>query len=231
MKTHALTASMRDRTGKKVAELRRAGQIPATLYGKGMQSLTISLDTKTFEKTYQETGETGLIELSVNGSVYPVLVKMFDRHPVDNHPVHIEFQKVNLTEKIRAHVAIEITGQSLAVKEGIGTLLTLLHELDIEALPTKLPDHITVDISGLAALNDQILVKDLRVPADVVVLTDPEIIVVKIGALAAPEPEPTPPPTEVPVEPAKEGEGEEGVKAEEPQKEEKQEKKEEAPKP
>jgi large subunit ribosomal protein L25 len=139
---------------------------------------------------------------------------------------HVEFHQVNLKEKIHANVPIVITGESQAVKEKTGTLLQLLNEVEVEALPTDLPEHIEVDISNLAQVNDHVLVKDLSAPEKVTLLTEPDIMVVKIGELLAPEPEPV-------VTPA-EGEGEAGeAAAQEEAGEEKgtEEKKEESEKP
>jgi large subunit ribosomal protein L25 len=118
------------------------------------------------------------------------LVKQIQLHPVTGTPLHIEFHEVNLKEKIKANVPVVLIGESPAIKEGMGTLLHLIDEIEVEALPTDLPEHIEIDITKLAAVNDQIMIKECMTNKDVTILTDPEIIVVKIGQLTAPEPEP-----------------------------------------
>lgn len=214
MKMLQLKTEIRDITGCNVKHLRKSGVVPATVYGKTLKSISIQVPLDTFVHIFQQTGETGLINLIVAGDIYPVLVKKVQRDPVSDLPIHVEFHRVDLKEKIRANVPIVILGESPAVKEGVGTLLQLLSEIEVEALPTDLPDRIEVDISRLVNVNDHIIVKELQIPDDAQLLTDPEIMVVKIGELLAPEPEPVPVPVEgepaegeVGKEPAAEEEG------------------------
>ncbi len=205
-----LIAQPRNTTGKKVKQLRQNGVLPATVYGKGMTPVSIELDEAVFIRTYKQTGETGLINLTVGKDIYPVLVKNTQSEPVSGAPIHIEFQKVNLHEKIKANIPIVLTGESQAVKEKSGTLLQLVNEVEVEALPANLPEHITVDISTLVAVNDHLTVGQLTVPNDVTILTEPEIMVVKIGELLAPEPEPTPETPEAQAETATDEESTDG---------------------
>ena len=219
MKALPLEAKKRTVTGKRVKNLREAHVLPATIYGKTTKPISIQVEGDTFDRTFQQTGETGLIQLTVDGEKHPVLVKNVQRDPVSGLPVHVEFHQVSLKEKIHAKVPIVFIGESQAVKEKVGTLLQLLSEIEVEALPTDLPEHIEVDVSRLINVNDHMTVKELSMPENVALLTDPEIMVVKIGELLAPEPEPTPAPVEGEV-----AEGEEaGVEGEEKGTEEKKE--------
>jgi len=220
MKTHTLDAQKRTISGRKVKNLRKSGLIPATVYGKGVTSFSIQLNGKTFEKIVKEAGETGLLSLTVDGSSHPVLISHIQKHPVTWEVVHIEFREVSLKEKVKSKIPVEIVGEPVAVKEKVGTLLTLLNDIEIEALPTDLPEKFEVDVNKLASVNDTIFVKDLTIPSTIKVLTDPEQIIVKIGELLAPEPEPTP------VAPA-EGEGAPTEGGETPKEGETEEKKEE----
>lgn len=190
MKKHKLEAKPRTVVGRKVKRLRTQGIVPATLYGKTTEAISIELPLDTFLHTFKQTGETGLIDLTIDGNSHPVLVKQVQFHPVTGIPLHVEFHEVNLKEKIKANVPVVLTGESQAVKEGMGTLLHLLDEIEVEALPTDLPERVEFDITNLIKVNDQIMVKEWAVPTGVTVLTDPELIVVKIGQLTAPEPEP-----------------------------------------
>lgn len=192
MKAHTLEATMRTITGHQAKNLLKEGVLPAVIYGKTTDSLSIQLPIDEFVQVLKQTGETGLINLTVDGTVHPVLIKNVGRNPVSGTPNHVEFHQVNLKEKIHANVPIVISGESQAVKEKIGTLLQLLNEIEVEALPTDLPEHIEVDISNLVQVDDRIMVHQLSMPNGVTLLTDPEIMVVKIGELLAPEPEPTP---------------------------------------
>lgn len=182
-KKYQLTATPRTLVGRKVKQLRAQGQLPANVYGKNVESLSITVPADAFEKVYDQAGETGLIELTVDGQVRPVLVHMVQVHPVSSSILHIEFFQVNLKEKVHANVPLETVGESLAVKDSVGALLLPVSEVEVEALPAEIPEAIEVDISSLNALDDEIKVKELKIPAGVTVLTDPEMTVAKIGAL------------------------------------------------
>jgi len=212
MKTLQLDAKQRTVTGQKVKTLRNEGIIPATIYGKTTEPITIQVGLDEFSHAFKQSGETGLISLMVDGTSHPVLVKNVQLNPVTMSPIHVEFQQVNLREKIKANIPVVIVGESQPVKEKSGTLLQLLNEVEVEALPTDLPEHIEVDISGLAQVNNHMLVKELAIPENVTLLTDPEIMVVKIGELVAPEPEPVAAPAEGEATPTEgtQAEGEEG---------------------
>jgi large subunit ribosomal protein L25 len=190
MKALPLEATVRTITGHRVKDLRKEGLLPATIYGKTITPLTIQVNQEKFVDTFKQSGETGLISLTVDNEAHPVLVKNVEIDPVTSVPMHIEFQQVNLKEKIHANIPVVIIGESQAVKEKTGTLLQLLNEVEVEALPTDLPEKIDADITVLANVNDHMLVKQLSIPENVTLVTDPEIMVVKIGELVAPEPEP-----------------------------------------
>ncbi len=199
MSSHKLQAEIRELTGKKVKNLRASGQLPATVYGKGVEPQTIVISLPDFQKIYQEAGETGLIELTLDGKKHPVLIHTVQMDPVKSSYLHVEFHEVNLKEKVHAEIPVELTGESVAIKEKVGVLLPLMDHIEVEALPTELPEKIEVDITGLAAINDQIIVGELTVPSVVTVLTDPTLIVVKIGAFVV-EKEPEPVSAETPAE-------------------------------
>ena len=224
MKALILEAQKRTITGRKVKNLRNKSMLPGTVYGKTTEPISVQIDAFAFTNRFKQTGETGLINLTIDKDMHPVLIKNVQRDPVTNLPIHVEFQQVNLKEKIRAHVPVDIIGESQSVKEKTGTLLQLLSEIEVEALPADLPEHIEIDISGLVNVNDHIMVKELIMPVGVMLLTDPEIMVVKIGELLAPEPEPEPTPVEGEVKLEGEKEGE--VKLEGEEKETTEEKKE-----
>lgn len=189
MKKHSLVATKRDIVGRKVKKLRQAGQIPATVYGKKVKSISVAVAADAFTKTYGEAGETGLVELSVNGSVRPALVHHVQKDPVTGAILHIEFHQVDLKEKVHTRVPLVLVGESPAVTEKKGVILTILDEIEVEALPTDLAERIEVPIEGLSEVNEEIRVKDLKVPAGITVHTDAELTVVKVGSLVTKEAE------------------------------------------
>lgn len=189
MKSYTLTATHRTETGKKVKHLRSAGRIPATVYGKSVKSTSITVSADEFLSVYEKAGETGLIELVIDKEKRSVLVHSAQRHPVSHTVLHVEFHQVDLKEKVHADVPLEFTGESPAVSQHLGVLLTVLGEIEVEALPADLPEKITVDTTKLAEVNDELKVADLNVPQAVKVLTDTGLTVVKIGPLVTKEAE------------------------------------------
>ncbi len=189
MKKYSLTAQPRSVVGRKVKQLRAQGQIPGTVYGKNVKSVSVAVGVAAFDKIYKEAGETGLVELAVGKDLRPVLVHMIQRHPVTNHVLHVEFHQVNLKEKVHTKVPLVLTGDAPAVVGKVGVLLTLIDEVEVEALPTDLPEKLNVDVSKLAEVNQEVNVGDLKVPAGVTVLTAKDQSVVRVGALISKEAE------------------------------------------
>lgn len=188
MEKYQLKAEKRKITGRKVKKLRKERILPANIYGKEIKSLSVQLPVKEFLKVYEKAGETGIVELSVgDGESHPVLVHNLQLHPVTNQPLHVDFHRVTLTEKVKTTVPVVTVGEAPAVEQKIGVLLTPLDEIEVEALPADLPEHIEVDISKLAEVDQEIKVSDLKVSGKVTVLTDPELVVAKIGELVTEE--------------------------------------------
>jgi large subunit ribosomal protein L25 len=189
MKKHILQATKRDVAGRKVKALRKQGQLPATVYGKKVKSISVSVSKDAFMNVYKEAGETGLIELSVGGDMRPVLVHTVQIDPVSSIPLHVEFHQVDLNEKVHAKVPVELVGESAAVAQKLGVLLTVLDEIEVEALPAELPERISVDVTVLADVDQELKVEQLSVPKGVTVLTEAELTVVKVGPLVTKEAE------------------------------------------
>lgn len=174
--------------GRKVKKLRKEGIIPANIYGKELKSLSIQAPLKDFLKVYEKVGETGIVELSVEkGEPYPVLIHNLQLDPVTDQPLHVDFHRVKLTEKVKTTVSVVIRGEPPAVHQKIGILLTSVDKIDVEALPGDLPENIEVDVSNLTEVNQEIKVSDLKIPAKVSILAKPELVVVKIGPLVTEE--------------------------------------------
>ncbi len=189
MKKHILSATKRTVTGRKVKQLRREGQLPATVYGKKVKSESLTVPADAFTNVYKDAGETGLVELTIGSDVKPVLIHTVQIDPVTSHILHVEFFQVDLKEKVKTRVPLVFTGESAAVANKVGALLTVLDELEIEALPTELPEGIEVDITSLAEVGQEFKVSDIAAPAGVTVLTDAGLTVVKVSALVSKEAE------------------------------------------
>ena len=187
-KREKLTAQKREVTGRKVKKLRREGILPANLFGKGIKSQSLQLNFKEFLKIFEKVGETGLIDLAINGGeARPVLVSNVQIEPVSDQPLHVDFHQVNLEEKVTVAVPIQLVGEAPAVIQDEGVLVQPLAEVEVEALPTDLPDHLEADISSLDKIDAAVRVADLKVPKGVAVKTTQEEVVAIINPRAKEE--------------------------------------------
>ena len=187
MKSISLDAKEREITGKKVKKLRKEGLLPITVYGSGIKSVSLSVPIKEFSIVYRQAGETGLVELKFAGKSEHTLISNVQIHPVNRSIIHAEFHAVKLTEKIKAKVPVELVGESPAVQNKIGVLLQTLNEIEVEALPTDLPEKIEVEVGKLSEIDQQVIVSDLKIPSGVVALTPGEEVVVKVAPAVSEE--------------------------------------------
>lgn len=187
MKRFKLAVEKRKVIGKKVKKLRHEGVLPANIYGKAVKSLSVQVPYKEFEKVYKEAGETGIIDVELDGQVRPSLIHNVQQDYYNHKLLHADFFQVNLKEKVKTMVPLVAVGIPRAVSEKLGLLLTPLSEVEIEALPTDLPDKIEVNVEPLAEVNAQITVGEIKAPTGVTILTDPSQVVVKIGELVSKE--------------------------------------------
>ena len=179
----SLVAAPRDVTGKAVARLRRAGQLPAVVFGHGLASTNVTVDAHEFELLRRRTGPNSLIDLSIGGKKpQPVLVHGVQLHRVTQRPLHADLFLVRMTEELIVDVPLVATGESEAVKVHGGTLLHPIEHVRVKALPDHLPQSIQFDVSHLVTFDDVIRLRDLQIPGDVTLLTDPDEIVAKVIA-------------------------------------------------
>ncbi len=187
MKSITLEAKVRDISGKKVKSLRKQGILPAGVFGHNVKSVSLSVVAKDFNKVYKQAGETGLVELKYGDVSQHTLIADVQIHPLTRELLHIQFHAVNLLEKIKANVPLELVGDSPAVANNIGLLLQTLNEVEVEALPTDLPEKIDVEVATLSEVNQQVLVSQLTAPKGVEILTGAEEVVVKVAPLISEE--------------------------------------------
>ena len=178
-----LAAEHRDITGKAVAHLRRAGRLPAVVYGHHVESSNVSVDTHDFEQLRRHTGPNALIDLSVDGKkAKPVLINQVQVHPVNRRPLHADLFLVRMTEELTVDVPLVAIGTSNAVENLNGTLMHQLESVRIRALPDHLPQSIEYSIESLTDFDAVVKVSDLEIPGDVALLTDPDEVVAKVLA-------------------------------------------------
>lgn len=185
MTTKAVTLQAETRlvVGKKVKNLRLKGQLPAVVYGHGLEAKPITIDARQLKKAFQEAGTSALVDLAIdNQPPIKVLFHEPQLHYLHGEPVHADFYAVKMTEKIETAIPIHFVGVAPAVDELEGNFITNKDELTIRCLPADLIPAIEVDISVLATFDDQIRVSDLKVPETVEVLDDAEEVVALVEA-------------------------------------------------
>ncbi|SRR5258706_11148577 len=202
-----LAAAHREVTGKKVAYLRRDGRLPAVVYGRGLESASVSVDTHELETLRRHAGPNTLVDLSVDGEKSaPVLISGVQLHRVTRKPLHVDLFLVRMTEELTVDVPLVAEGESEAIETLGGTLLHVTEHVRVRALPDHLPQSIHYSITSLATFDDLIHVSDLVIPSDATLLNDPSDVVAKVLPPRVEEVEE--------VAPAAEGEGAEGEAAE-----------------
>lgn len=171
-----LEAKPRDNTGKGVSRrLRREGAVPAVVYGSDIDSVKCSVDRKTFTTMINDFGRNAIVSLKIDGKGedYSTIVKEIQHHPVSWDILHIDFHRISMTERIVVEVAIHSQGTPIGVRNDGGILEHMLHEIEIECLPTNIPEELTVDVSALE-IGDNIHVSDLTAPEGTTIVTDGE---------------------------------------------------------
>jgi len=162
-----LKAKTRDLLGKQVKTLRQSGNIPAVLYGKGLESKHLVVDEIEFSKLYSTVGSSTLIDLDLEGEKVKSIVKTVSIHPITQKVEHIEFYQIDMKSEITASIPIVLSGESSAVKNNLGLLFTPTEEIEVRCLPSKLPKEIVVPIDKLDNVGDSVLVKDIVLPEGV----------------------------------------------------------------
>jgi large subunit ribosomal protein L25 len=176
-----LAAEHREVLGKKVASLRRAGRLPAVVYGHGVESASITVDAHEFEQLRRHSGQNALVDLSVDGKkARPVLVHAVQVHPVNRRPLHVDLFLVRMTEELTVDVPLVATGEAPAVTLHGGTLLHPMESIRVKALPDHLPQLIEYPVDAIVDFDTTIHVRDLVIPSDVTLLTDGDEIIAKV---------------------------------------------------
>ncbi len=172
-KRHLIEASVREVFGRKVKRLRAEGILPASVYGKDFKSISVQMDGKMANVAFNELGESGLFDLKV------VFFKNPQYHPVTGEILHIDLYKVNLKEKTTVDVPVELIGESQSVKMG-NVLMHIVDSVEVEALPTDLPEKFELDIGKLMTLEDMITVADIAYDkTKMTIVTDADQVIAK----------------------------------------------------
>jgi len=185
-----LEVQKREKFGKAVRQIRRGGWIPAELYGRSLENLHLMVPAREVKKIFkQQAGESQIINLIFDNERRPVLIKDFQIDPISDEVLSLDFYQVRLDEKVRVRVPIEFVGVSTAVKDKGGILVKAMHDIEIEALPTNIPQTIKADLGILKEIGQSLYVKNLAIVGDFKLLVDSETVVATIAAPVSEEKE------------------------------------------
>ncbi|MFN8549585.1 MAG: 50S ribosomal protein L25 [Candidatus Eisenbacteria bacterium] len=146
-------------------KVRAAGKIPCIIYGSGGESLPIAIDMPLFEQVMRHASENVIVDVKLKGQEsrdLKAIIKEVQRDPRNARVLHIDFQHIDMTKKVRLHVPVVLKGTAHGVKEG-GVLEHVMRTLEVECLPTEIPNEIAIDISALDR-GQSIHIRDLDLP-------------------------------------------------------------------
>lgn len=178
----SVIAERRQILGKQVRRLRREGIVPANIYGHRKESVAVQVPRDSIAALIRSVGSSAIVEVAIGGEnkARPALIKFVQRHAVTDEILHVDFYQVSMTEKMTLDVPLVLVGTPPAVKDYQGVLLQLLDSISIRTLPTDLPQHLEVDISGLAELESSVHISDIQVPQGVEILNEPEQMIARV---------------------------------------------------
>ncbi|MBI3120101.1 MAG: 50S ribosomal protein L25 [Candidatus Kerfeldbacteria bacterium] len=182
--TLRLDVHVRENVVKKdLLQLRKSGKIPGEVYGHGFENVHVAVDAKAFDQVYRKVGESSLVDLSIDGKqTEKVLIHDLQRDGQTLRPIHVDFYRVRMDEKVRASVPFEFVGVSPAVKTHGAVIVTVKDALEVECLPAALPSKIIVDLSKLQNIDDRLQVSDLSLPEGLKVLDSMDASIVAAEA-------------------------------------------------
>lgn len=189
MQKHTLKVEKRDIFGKKLKAFRKTGMLPGNIYGKDLKSTAVQVALKDFQAIYDVVGSSGVVYVELDGKEHPVLIHALAYDYVHDLALHADFFQVNLKEKVKTMVPLHVVGEAKAVTEKLGMLMQPVSEIEVEALPTDLPEALEIDVTELAEVGQHVKVSDIKKPANVEVLTDPEQVVASVAELVSAEAE------------------------------------------
>lgn len=177
-----ITVELRSRTGKNAArQMRASGQLPGIVYGKGIEPIPVTLSPKELAAAISgEGGQNTLLTVKGGGALDGSMVIVADllKNPIKRTLLHVDLHKLDMNAKVKVHVPVRLVGAAAGVKEG-GMLDFCLHSVDVECLPTQIPEHIDVDVTNLA-IGHSIHVSDLKLESGVKIMIDGRASIVSI---------------------------------------------------
>jgi large subunit ribosomal protein L25 len=176
-----LKATKRDVFGKKLYKNREAGLLPIVVYGAGEKAISLFVDAKEFLKVWKQAGESSIVSLNTPDGKKDVLIQEVSSHVVTGKPLHADFYMVKADQLIKVNIPVKFEGVAPAAKTFGGSLVKVMYEIEVEALPSNLPHEFVVDVSKIVNLEDVITIKDLKLGVGVTVTASPDDVVALVS--------------------------------------------------
>ena len=193
-----LSIALRALFGKKVRQLRQSGFVPGEVYGHGAENRHVQVPVKDLARTYKESGAHAIVTLvdEKTKERIPALIAEIQSDPVSRRILSVDFHQIRMDEKIQITIPLHFTGEAPALKKGF-VIIRVLDEIEVEALPTAIPDHFDVDLGKLAEEGQSLHIQDLNIPQEgVKVLIPSDTVVATVSDRAAEEEEVSQPASE-----------------------------------
>jgi large subunit ribosomal protein L25 len=176
----SLKGERRESLGKGGArKSRAAGLIPGVLYGHGEDPVAVSIEGRAFQLAlHHHEGGNAIVNLALAGSEHTALIRDVQYDPINHAVLHLDFQRISLTEEVEVSVTVHMVGTPVGVKDGGGILETIVREVEVRCLPTAIPNAIDIDVTALN-IGDSVHARDLSAPG-VTILTDPDATIATV---------------------------------------------------
>lgn len=180
-----LAAEKRSVLGKQVSRLRRQGWVPGVMYGRGFDPVSLQFKERSLRQLLSHVGGSQLVGVKVEGAKKPqmAIVRDVQRDPTKGTLIHVDFYRVEMTERLTTEVPLVMIGESPVAQRAEGILMHGLSVIEVECLPGDLVDGLEVDLSDLIEVDQGIYVRDLAIPSGIDILTDPDEMIARVVPL------------------------------------------------
>lgn len=176
-----VSCSLRNETGSNACHrIRSTGHVPAIIYGHYFPNYSIEVDGKELKRIIKNHGESAILDVNINGSTYPAMIKEVQRDTITNEIIHLDLQQVNTSEKIHISVPVVLNGREIVGKSGI--LQQQVQKVDIECYPSNVPKFVSIDVSQMG-LGTSLRIADVEFGEDISILNDMNEIIVSLSSV------------------------------------------------
>lgn len=176
-----LNSSLRDEVGSNACNrIRSIGHIPGIIYGHNFENYSLEFDARDIRKLVRNYGDNAMVNISINGTEYPAMIKEVQRDLLTGEVIHVDLQQVNATEKIHTTIPVVLNGREVVGNNGI--LQQQIQKVEVECYPTNIPKYFSLDVSSLG-VGGSLKISDVEFGEEIAILNDPEQVIVSLSAV------------------------------------------------